>query len=65
MIGVIGGSGFLGSFILEELDSRGISSLCLDISRPVVKARFFEFDVTSPPPADCISECSSIINRIC
>ena len=62
MIGVIGGSGFLGSSVLKELNIRETSGLCLDILPPVVKMQFVEFDVTSPPSADCVSECSAIIN---
>lgn len=62
MIGVIGGSGFVGSSILKELSACKITSLCLDISPPATDAEFVQFDVTSRPTADRISECSAIIN---
>lgn len=62
MIGVIGGSGFVGSSILKELSACEINCLCLDISPSTIDTEFVEFDVTSPPTADRISKCSAIIN---
>ena len=62
MIGVIGGSGFLGSSVLRELATGEISCLCLDIVAPGGETKFVEFDVTSPPSVDCISGCSAFIN---
>lgn len=62
MIGVIGGSGFVGSSILKELSACKITSLCLDISPPAIDTEFVEFDVTTRLTADRIRECSAIIN---
>ena len=62
MICVLGGSGFVGSSILKELSARKITSLCLDISPPATDTEFVQFDVTSRPTVDRVSECSAIIN---
>jgi nucleoside-diphosphate-sugar epimerase len=62
MIGVIGGSGFLGSFILRDLKVSDVPSLCLDIAPPSLDTQFFEFDVTSPSSPDLLDHCDALIN---
>ena len=62
MIGVIGGSGFLGSFIFRELRRSGVPSLCLDISPPSADTQFIDFDVTSPSSPDFSTRFDAVIN---
>ena len=62
MIGVIGGSGFVGSSILKELKDRELPVHCFDISPPIVNTPFTKLDVTSICSSDIFQGCSTIIN---
>lgn len=62
MIGVVGGSGFLGSSVLRLLEGKKASFCCLDIVPPVTETPFYMADVTSPLSAESLEGCQTVIN---
>ena len=61
-VGVIGGSGFVGSSVIRVLASGDVTMQCLDLRPPHIDVPFTEFDVTIAQPKKALEGCAAIIN---
>ena len=62
MIGVIGGSGFVGTAVLEQLISQKKSVYCFDVRPTGTRVPFTKLDVTDDGLGDVLAGCRVLIN---
>lgn len=62
MIGVIGGSGFVGTVLSRQLLAEGKHLVCFDVRGPIANVTHIGCDVTTPLIHDELGECEVLIN---
>ena len=62
MIGIVGGSGFLGSTLLKQLSADAQQAHCFDITPTHLEVPYSYFDVTSCDPNEGFEGARCIIN---